>query len=106
HWVRHRRLSTSSSDAGWAQCRTVLAYQAACAGKRVVVVEPAATSPDGSGCGARAAKSLRVRTPVGPSGRLVLDRDEHAARTIPWRGQRLRGLAAVAAGTNREPAGL
>ena len=34
------------------------------------------------------------------------DRDENAARNIQWRGQRLRGLAAVAAGANREPVAL
>ena len=32
-----------------------------------------------------------------PPAALVLDRDEHAARTILWRGQRLRGVAGLPA---------
>jgi transposase len=47
-----------------------------------------------------------VRTHVCPTCGLIVDRDENAALTIPWRGQRLRGLAGVPAGVNRAPAGL
>jgi putative transposase len=51
-------------------------------------------------------KSLSVRTHVCPHCGLVLDRDENAARNSQWRGQRLRGLAGMPAGTNRAPVGL
>jgi putative transposase len=104
--VRNRRLAKSISDAGWAQFRTILEAKAACAGRRVIAVPPAYTSQDCSGCGERVPKSLSVRTHVCPSCGLVLDRDENAAMNIQWAGQALRGLAAVAAGTNRESIGL
>ncbi len=104
--VRNRHLAKSISDAGWAQFRTILEAKAACAGRRVVAVPPAFTSQDCSGCGARVPKSLSVRTHVCPNCGLVLDRDENAARNIQWAGQALRGLAAVAAGTNRASIGL
>src|SRR5262249_9775548 len=37
---------------------------------------------------------------------LVLDRDEHAARTMQWRGPRRRGAAGAPATLHREPAAL
>jgi putative transposase len=51
-------------------------------------------------------KSLSVRTHVCPHCGLILDRDLNAARNIHWRGQRLRGLAGMPAGMNREPVAL
>ncbi|HEX8036600.1 MAG TPA: transposase [Ktedonobacterales bacterium] len=99
-------LNKSIHDAGWGQFLSILAYKAACAGKRVEAVNPAYTSQDCSGCGERIQKSLSVRTHVCTHCGLILDRDENAARNIQWRGQRLRGLAGVPAGTNREPMGL
>ena len=104
--VRNHHLAKSISDAGWAQFRAILEAKAACAGRRVIAVPPAYTSQDCSGCGARIPKSLSVRTHVCTNCGLVLDRDENAARNIQWAGQALRGLAAVAAGTNRESVGL
>jgi len=104
--VRNRHLSKSISDTGWAAFRSILEGKAAYAGRQVVAVPPAYTSQDCSGCGARVAKSLSVRTHICPSCGLVMDRDANAARNILWRGQRLRGLAALAAGLNREPAEL
>jgi putative transposase len=103
---RKAGLNTSIQDAGWGNFLTILAYTAACAGKRVDAVNPAYTSQDCSGCGERIAKSLSVRTHVCTSCGLILDRDLNAARNIVWRGQRLRGLAGMPAGRNREPAGL
>jgi transposase len=50
--------------------------------------------------------SLRVRTHVCTRCGQVLDRDENAASNILWRGQRLRGLAGMPAGGNREPVAL
>jgi putative transposase len=93
-------------DAGWGQFLNILAFKAACAGKRVVAVNPAYTSQDCSRCGARIQKSLSVRTHVPTNCGVILDRDENAARNILWRGQRLRGLAGMPVGMNREPAGL
>jgi IS605 OrfB family transposase len=103
---RKAGLNKSIQDAGWRQFLTILAFTAACAGKRVEAVDPAYTSQECSGCGERIAKSLSVRTHVCTNCGLVLDRDENAAKNILWRGQRLRGLPAVAGGLNREPAGL
>ena len=103
---RKAGLNKSIRDAGWHRFLSVLAFKAACAGKRVEAVNPAYTSQDCSGCGARIQKSLSVRTHVCTNCGLILDRDENAARTIVWRGQRLRGLAGIPAGMNRESVGL
>jgi putative transposase len=99
-------LNTSIQDAGWYTFRSILACKAVWAGKRVEAVPPADTSQDCSGCGERVRKSLSVRTHVCPHCGLMLDRDENAARNIHWRGQRLRGLAGMPAGRNREPVAL
>jgi putative transposase len=104
--VRNHHLAKSISDAGWVAFRAILEGKAAYAGRQVVAVPPAYTSQDCSGCGVRVPKSVSVRTHVCTSCGLVLDRDENAARNILWAGQALRGLAAVAAGTNRESIGL
>ena len=87
-------LNKSILDAGWRQFLSILAYKAACAGKRVEAVNPAYTSQDCSGCGERISISLSVRTHVCTHCGLILDRDENAAKNILWRGQRLRGLVA------------
>ena len=98
--VRNHHLAKSIADAGWAQFRTILACKAAWAGKRVVLVEPAYTSQDCSGCGERVAKSLSVRTHICPSCGLVMDRDENAALNILRAGQARQGAAALAAALN------
>ncbi len=103
--TRKAGMNKSIHDAGWGRFLSILACKAAWAGKRVEAVTPAYTTQDCSGCGTRIQKSLSVRTHVCPSCGLVLDRDENAARNILWRGQRLRGVPAVAGATNREPAG-
>jgi putative transposase len=103
---RKAGLNKSIQDAGWRRFLNTLAYKAASAGKRVEAVNPAYTSQDCSGCGERMYKSLSVRTHVCSTCGLMLDRDENAAKNILWRGQRLRGLAGMPAGMNREPAGL
>jgi putative transposase len=80
---------------------TMLAVKPAYAGKRVEVVPPAYTTQecsnvlaDGTICGVRSANSLAVRTHSCSTSGSVADRDANAARNIPWRGQRLRGLVA------------
>ena len=103
---RKAGVNTSIRDAGWRHLLSLLVYTAACAGKRVEAVPPAYTSQDCSGCGKRIHKSLRVRTHVCRTCGLVMDRDLNAARNIVWRGQRLRGLPAVARRRTREPAAL
>jgi putative transposase len=103
---RKAGLNKSIQDAGWRRFLSILAFKAACAGKRVEAVNPAYTTQDCSGCGERIYKSLSVRTHVCTNCGLILDRDEHAAKNILWRGQRLRGLPAVAGGMNREPVAL
>jgi putative transposase len=99
-------LNKSIQDAGWYSFRQILTCKAEWAGKRVIAVPPAYTSQDCSGCGERVQKSLSVRTHVCTNCGLILDRDENAAKNIQWLGQSLRGLAAAAAGVNREPVAL
>jgi putative transposase len=103
---RKAGLNKSIQVAGWHHFLSILAFKAACAGKRVEAVNPAYTTQDCSGCGERVHKSLSVRTHVCTNCGLILDRDLNAARNILWRGQRLRGLAGMPAGMNREPAAL
>jgi putative transposase len=103
---RKAGLNKSIQDAGWRHFLSILAFKAACAGKRVEAVAPAYTSQDCSGCGERIYKTLSVRTHVCTNCGLILDRDENAARNIQWRGQRLRGVPALVGAMNREPVGL
>ena len=92
-------LNTSIHDAGWRHFLSLLAYKAACAGKRVEAVNPAYTTqdcsgvlPDGNRCTQRVVKSLSVRTHVCPSCGLVLDRDLNAALNILRAGQARQAL--------------
>jgi putative transposase len=100
-------LNKGIQDAGWSRFLSILAYKAACAGKRVEAVPPAYTTqdcsnlrPDGTICGERVRKSLSVRTHVCPRCGYIADRDENAARNILWLGQRLRGVAGLPAALN------
>jgi len=60
--LRNRYLAKSVSDAGWAACRSILTFKAACAGKRVVAVPAHYTTQDCSGCGQR----VQNRSPPAP----------------------------------------
>jgi putative transposase len=104
--VRNHHLAKSIQDAGWSAFLTILTFKAASAGKRVQAVDPAFTSQICSGCGAMVAKGLSVRWHSCSECGTSLHRDENAARNTQWRGQRLRGLAGLPAGMNREPVGL
>src|SRR5262249_28769068 len=120
--LRQRRMSTATMSTtgsgarpvltrafrtlGGAHSFGILAHKAACAGKRGEVVNPACTSQDGSGSGARIEKSLSVRTHVCTHCGFLLDCDEHAARNILWLGLSLRGVAGMPAAMHREPVGL
>ncbi len=99
-------LNKSIHDAGWGRFLNILACKAAWAGKRAEAVNPTYTTQDCSGCRERIRKSLSVRTHVCTHCGLIMDRDENAARNIHWRGQRLRGVPALAGALNREPVGL
>jgi len=104
--VRTSQLATSICDAGGSQLRSTLEYQAACAGKHVVLVAPHDTAQDCSACGARVQKRLSVRTQVCPSCGLVAHRDHHAALTIVRAGQARRGAAGSPAVVQRASVGL
>jgi putative transposase len=104
--VRNHHLAKSISDAGWGAFLAILAFKAASAGKRVVAVDPAFTSQACSGCGVTVQKGLSVRWHRCPECGTSLHRDHNAAKNIQGRGQRLRGLAGLPAGMNREPVGL
>jgi putative transposase len=106
HLVQNHHLAKSIADAGWSQFLSIPSFKAASAGREVVAVDPAFTSQTCSGCGANVSKGLSVRWHTCPDCGTSLHRDHNAARNILWRGQRLRGLAGVLAGTNREPAAL
>jgi len=104
--LRNQYLAKSIADAGWSQFLSILAFKAACAGRRVVAVPPAYTSQACSGCGVIVSKGLSVRWHSCPGCGTSLHRDHNAAKNIQWRGQRLRGVPAVAGALNREPGGL
>jgi putative transposase len=104
--LKNHHLATSIADAGWSQSLSILSDKAACAGREVVAVDPARTSPLCSGCGALVQKGLSVRWHECPVCGTSLHRDHNSAQTIHGRGQRLRGLAEPPAGMNRDPVGL
>ena len=104
--VRNHHLAKSIADAGWGAFLAILTFKAASAGKRVQAVDPAYTSQACSGCGVVVSKGLSVRWHACPECGTSLHRDHNAAKTIQWRGQRLRGLPALAEALNREPVGL
>jgi hypothetical protein len=85
---------------------TIRASRAACAGKRVAALDPAYTPQDCASDGERIQKSLSLRTHVCTNCGLILDRDEHAAKSLHWRGQRLRGVLAMARALHRAPVEL
>jgi putative transposase len=92
--VRNHHLAKSISDAGWAAFLSILSFKAACAGRRVIAVNPAFTSQTCSGCGVMVQKGLSVRWHSCPDCGTSLHRDHNAAKNIEWAGQALRGGAA------------
>jgi putative transposase len=89
--VKNHHLAKSISDAGWSAFLSILAFKAACAGKRAVAVPPAYTSQDCSGCGERVYKGLSVRWHLCPECGTSLHRDHNAALNIMALGQQQRG---------------
>ena len=92
--VKNHHLAKSIQDAGWAAFLSILAFKAACAGKRVVAVQPAYTSQTCSGCGVVVHKGLSVRWHSCPDCGTSLHRDHNAAKNIERVGQSLRGAVA------------
>ncbi len=103
YMVKNHHLAKSIADAGWSAFLAILSFKAAYAGRKVHAVDPAFTSQACSGCGVLVQKGLSVRWHTCPECGSSLHRDHNAARNIQWRGQRLRELAGVPAGENREP---
>ena len=97
--VRNPALAKSISDAGWNQFLTLLSAKAEEAGLLVVVVNPAGTSQECSGCGRTVPKDLSVRwhsCPYEDCG-LSLQRDHNAALTILTRAELARAVAVAPA---------
>ena len=92
--LKNHHLAKSISDAGWSQFLDILSFKAACAGRRVIAVNPAFTSQICSGCGVLAQKGLSVRWHSCPYCGASLQRDHNAARNIERAGQALRGAVA------------
>jgi putative transposase len=92
--LKNHHLAKSIADAGWSGFLSILAFNAACAGKRVVAVNPAYTSQTCSGCGVVVQKGLSVRWHSCPACGTSLHRDHNAAKNIERLGQSHRGEVA------------
>jgi putative transposase len=104
--IKNYHLAMSITDAGWSAFLTILAYKAACAGRRVVAVNPAFTSQTCSGCGVLVQKGLSIRWHTCPDCGTSLHRDHNAAKSRERAGQARRGGAGVLASENRASVGL
>jgi putative transposase len=100
--VKNHHLAKSISDAGWSQFLTIRSFEAACAGRRVIAVDPACTSQTCSGCGVTVTKGVSVRWRSCPDCGTSLQRDQNAAKNREWLGQSRRGGVALATSENRE----
>jgi putative transposase len=86
--VKNHHLAKSISDAGWSAFLSILSFKAACAGRKVVAVNPAYTSQACSGCGVSVQKGLPVRWHSCPDCGTSLHRDHNAALNILVLGRR------------------
>jgi putative transposase len=98
--VKNHHLAKSITDAGWGAFLIILTYKAACAGRRIVGVNPAYTSQRCSGCGEVVYKGLSVRWHSCPVCGTSLHRDHNAAKNIERLGRSLQGGVALAASEN------
>ena len=100
--TRNRHLARAISDCGWGAFRSMLAYKAARAGRRLVVLDRwYPSSKTCSACGhVLATLSLGTRTWVCPSCGARHDRDLNAAKSIL-----AAGLAVTACGADVSHAG-
>src|SRR5262249_26385335 len=92
--LRNHHLAKSISDAGWAAFVSILSFKAACAGRRVIAVNPAYTSQTCFGCGVLVSKGLSVRWHGCPDCGTSLYRDHNAEKNRERLGQRRRGAVA------------
>jgi putative transposase len=92
--VKNHHLAKSIQDAGWSTFLIILTYKAACAGRRVIAVNPAFTSQTCSGCGVVVYKGLSIRWHLCPDCGASLHRDHNAAKNIERAGRALRGAVA------------
>ena len=97
--VKNHQLAKSSSAAGWSGFLSLLACKAVEAGKTVVAVPAAYTSPACSRCGVLVHKGLSVRWHECPECGTSLHRDHNAARNI------LKTRARVESGAGHGPSG-
>jgi putative transposase len=91
--IRNHHLAKSITDVGWSAFLTILAFKAACAGKRAVPVPPAFTSQvcSGPSCGRVVRKGLSVRWHTCPDCGASLHRDHNAAENILALGKKALG---------------
>jgi putative transposase len=89
-------LAKDIHDASWAKFISMLRYKAACAGTRLIEVDPHDTSQDCSGCGIKVPKTLGNRWHECARCGLSIDRDLNAARNILNRAGVGPGLPNVA----------
>ncbi len=80
--VKNHHLARSISDVAWGQFLQWANYYGALHEVEVLAVAPHFTSQQCSGCGQMVKKSLSERTHTCPHCKLVLDRDENAAKNI------------------------
>jgi putative transposase len=92
--VTNHHLAKSITDAGWGAFLIILTDKAACAGRRVIAVNPAYTSQRCSGCGEGVSKGFSVRWHTCPVCGTSLHRDHNAAKNTERAGQALRGAVA------------
>jgi putative transposase len=91
--MANHTLSKSIHDTAWTQFASLIVCKAAWAGRRTVMVDPAYTSQDCSGCGHRKTDlTLADRTYTCAQCGLVIDRDRNAAWNILARGRALMAL--------------
>jgi putative transposase len=95
--VKNHHLAKSIQDAGWGAFLIILTHKAACAGRRIIPVNPAYTSQTCSGCGVIVQKGLSVRWHSCPDCGTSLHRDHNAAKNRERAGQARRGGVALAA---------
>jgi putative transposase len=97
--VRNRKLAKAISDAGWGSCRSMLAYKAERAGRRLIVLDRwFPSSKTCSACGHLLVElSLGTRTWQCPSCGARHDRDLNAAKNILAAG---RAVSACGAGVS------
>lgn len=84
--IKNHSLGSAILDACWGKLRRLTAYKVERRGGREILVNPAGTSQECSGCGEVVAKDLSERVHKCAYCGLVLNRDVNAARNILARG--------------------